>query len=88
MTTTQIIDRLSEVPYTAKQIAALLRFAKASMTSQGLADSMKLEFRESQNRIKMLTDKALLEPVQKGIPNTEYMLTKSGVELIQKLLRP
>jgi predicted transcriptional regulator len=82
------IDRLSDTPYTAKQISALFRFASANMSSAELGEVIGLEFREAQNRVKMLVDKALLEPVSKGQPNTGYALTKSGKQVISKLLKP
>jgi predicted transcriptional regulator len=83
-----LIDRMAETPYTAKQISALFRFAIANMSSAELGEIMGLEFREAQNRVKMLLDKALLEPVSKGQPNTGYALTKSGKDVIFKLLKP
>jgi predicted transcriptional regulator len=82
------IDRMAETPYTAKQVSALFRFASANMSSAELGEIMGLEFREAQNRVKMLVDKALLEPVSKGQPNTGYRLTKSGKQVIFKLLKP
>jgi len=88
MNATQLIDRLAETPYTAKQISALIRFASVNMSSAELGEIMGLEFREAQNRVKMLVDKALLEPVSKGQPNTGYTLTKSGKDVIHRLLKP
>jgi predicted transcriptional regulator len=88
MTATSLIDRLAETPYTAKQVSALIRFASVNMSSAELGEVMGLEFREAQNRVKMLVDKALLEPVSKGQPNTGYTLTKSGKQVISKLLKP
>jgi predicted transcriptional regulator len=88
MSPTSLIDRLSDVPYTAKQIAALLRFAKANLTSRGLAECMNLEFREAQNRVKMLVDKSMLEPVDKWKPNTKYRMTTAGETLLKKILKP
>jgi predicted transcriptional regulator len=88
MNATTLIDRLSETPYTAKQVSALIRFASVNMSSAELGEIMGLEFREAQNRVKMLVDKALLEPVSKGQPNTGYELTKSGKDFIHRLLKP
>jgi predicted transcriptional regulator len=88
MNATTLIDRLSETPYTAKQVSALIRFASVNMSSAELGEVMGLEFKEAQNRVKMLVDKALLEPVSKGQLNTCYALTKSGNQVIFKLLKP